>query len=206
MCKRWGVRGSAGEEAGENQQLLCPAEPTWPQASLMEGALSSHLEQQIQGGRPGQLGSRTGPSWLSCLSSTQPRPIPLWCPQGPWVLSLSRGCSVVLGRGQVTADRCTCWREHLSAGDGEPVGGGGGEQHSDSLHTARSFCSGSFLLLSGTSEGRPAKLAPLFSLCLGNQGGPCGSQRSHQAQQLLLGLTRAALAWWGEGPEGPKPE
>lgn len=32
-----GVRGSAGEEAGENQQLLCPAEPTWAQAGLMEG-------------------------------------------------------------------------------------------------------------------------------------------------------------------------
>lgn len=89
------------------------------------GGLGRDLKQQIQAGRPGQLGGGTGPSWLSRLSSTQPRPIPLWCLQGPWVLSLSRGCSVVLGRGLITADRCTCWREHQSAGDGELVGEGG---------------------------------------------------------------------------------
>lgn len=44
------------------------------------------------------------------LSSAQP-PLQLWHLQVPLVLSLSHGCSVALGRGLITADRCTCFRE-----------------------------------------------------------------------------------------------
>lgn len=50
---------STGEEAGENQQLLCPAELAWTQASLMEGA-GQRPEATDPRGRLGQLGGEIG--------------------------------------------------------------------------------------------------------------------------------------------------
>lgn len=160
------------------------------------GGLGRDLKQQIQAGRPCQLGGGTGPSWLSCLSSTQPRPIPLWC-----LLSLSRGCSVVLGRGLITADRGTCWREHQSAGDGELVGGGRGYStvahftlHPPSAQAPSCPC------LGPAKGDLPSSLSSSF-FALETKA----ALGSHQAQQLLRASPgRAALAWGGEGARWPQ--
>lgn len=89
-----GVAGCSGEEAGGNQQPLCPAEPVGL-GQPDGGGLGRDLRRQVWGWCWASWEVGQAPSWLSCLSSTQPPPSHSDACRVPR-FSLSHSCSVVL--------------------------------------------------------------------------------------------------------------